>query len=237
MPTREVLDVDSVHPVLFDASYTFVVNSAGLKRCGITRDTPNPPRGEIVKDRSGEPNGILKNAPQLIKGRQETAGFSDSEKLTALEQMLRRYLEAGLTAVSDRAVDSEQIALYSQSCAPQNRLPVRAVLTWRPDSSASGRRAREADSRRRFSHRLWRRMAQVRRVQKMTLDGGMTIGTAYQRVPYGEFGAGSSTMADTSSRRSRPFVRHAGEGALGLQRGAREGLAAHGALPGWRRGG
>src|SRR5262249_3828729 len=37
MPTREVLDVESGHPVMFDASYTVVVNSAALKLCGITR--------------------------------------------------------------------------------------------------------------------------------------------------------------------------------------------------------
>ena len=68
MPTRETLDVDTDHPVMFDASYTVVVNSAALKLCGITRDTPNPPRGEIVKDKKGEPNGLLKNAMSLIKG-------------------------------------------------------------------------------------------------------------------------------------------------------------------------
>jgi predicted amidohydrolase YtcJ len=42
MPTREVLDVESAHPVMFDASYTVVVNSAALKLCGITKSTPNP---------------------------------------------------------------------------------------------------------------------------------------------------------------------------------------------------
>ena len=102
MPTREVLDVESGHPVMFDASYTVVVNSAALKLCGITRSTPNPPRGEIVKDKSGEPNGILKNAMSLLKGIKQDAAFSEAEKLQALEQMLHRYLEAGLTAVSDR---------------------------------------------------------------------------------------------------------------------------------------
>src|SRR5262249_51754486 len=59
MPTRELLDVASEHPVMFDASYTVVVNSFALKMCGIMRSTPNPPNGEIVKDARGEPNGIL----------------------------------------------------------------------------------------------------------------------------------------------------------------------------------
>ena len=198
MPTRETLDVDTAHPVLFDASYTVVVNSAGLKRCGITRDTPNPPRGEIVKDRSGEPNGILKNAMRLVKGLHQDAGFSEPEKLQALEQMLRRYLEAGLTAVSDRAVDAEQIALYRQLRA-QNRLPVRAVLTWRPDSSLPAeelaRLIRSADFHT-GSGDAWLKFGAF----KMTLDGGMTIGTAYQRVPYGEFGEQLYGQTDPDDR-------------------------------------
>src|SRR5262249_24823990 len=136
MPTREVLDVESGHPVMFDASYTVVVNSAALKLCGITRSTPNPPRGEIVKDKNGEPNGILKNAMSLLKGIKQDAAFSEGEKLQALEQMLHRYLEAGLTAVSDRAVTAEDIALYRKLKA-ENRLPIRVVdrKSTRPNSS------------------------------------------------------------------------------------------------------
>ncbi len=83
MPTRETLDVDRDHPVMFDASYTVVVNSAALTLSGITRETPNPPRGEIVKDHGSEPNGILKNGISLLKGLKQDEGFSETEKLQA----------------------------------------------------------------------------------------------------------------------------------------------------------
>ena len=59
MPTRELLDVATEHPVMFDASYTVVVNSFALKKCGITRATPDPAGGEIARDTSGEPTGLL----------------------------------------------------------------------------------------------------------------------------------------------------------------------------------
>src|SRR4051794_7517907 len=49
MPTKEVLDVVTDRPVLFDASYVSVVNSCALKMSGITRNTPDPPGGEIGK--------------------------------------------------------------------------------------------------------------------------------------------------------------------------------------------
>ena len=39
---------------------------------------------------------------------------------------------------------------------------------------------------------------------KLTLDGGMTIGTAFQRYPYGAFG--KQLYGKTESRRSRAAV-------------------------------
>ena len=62
-----------------------------------------------MKDSSGEPNGVLKNAPSLIVGLDRTAHFTDAEKLNALEQQLKRYVAAGVTTVGDRAVNPEQI--------------------------------------------------------------------------------------------------------------------------------
>jgi predicted amidohydrolase YtcJ len=88
MPTREVLDVATEHPVVFDASYVVVINTYALKMCGIDRNTPDPPRGVIVKSPDGEPNGILRNAKSLLKGLKSTASFTPEEKLAALEKML-----------------------------------------------------------------------------------------------------------------------------------------------------
>ncbi|HUQ90680.1 MAG TPA: amidohydrolase [Bryobacteraceae bacterium] len=194
MPTREVLDVTTEHPVGFDASYVWVVNSFALKAAGITRDTANPPGGEIGHDAKGEPNGILRNANSLLKGLKrntESAGFSKAEKMAALKEQLERYAEAGLTAVSDRAVTSEDIELYEEIYRAR-QLPVRAVMTWRldasPDAAQVVERMRAAPYRHgRMTKGIdpqWLRFGAF----KVTLDGGMTIGTAFQRAPYGEFG-------------------------------------------------
>ena len=99
---------------MFDASYVVIANSMALAVSGITRDTPNPPGGEIVKDRNGEPNGILKNAQGLLKRpRGVAAGFTEAEKLTALEDQLKRYVAAGLTSVNDRAVEAAGLPISS----------------------------------------------------------------------------------------------------------------------------
>ena len=58
--------------------YVLITNSLGLKISGITRDTPNPPRGEIVHGRDGEPNGILKNAEALLKGLDRNASTAST---------------------------------------------------------------------------------------------------------------------------------------------------------------
>ena len=187
MPTREVLDVDTEHPVAFDASYVWIANSLALKISGITRDTPNPPGGEIVKDKNGEPNGILKNAQYLLRlDRQETSGYTQADKLQALEDQLKRYVIAGLTSINDRAVDTETIGLY-QKLKASGRLPIRAALTWRPDAArptATLVKAIENSPYRTNMGDDWLKFAAF----KLTLDGGMTIGTAFQRYPYGPFG-------------------------------------------------
>jgi len=164
MPTRELLDVDQDHPVLFDASYVVVLNSYALRQCGIDRNTPDPPGGEIVKDAKGEPNGILKNAQSLIKGLDCAAHFTETEKLDALEQQLKRYVAAGLTTIGDRGVRAEQISLY-QKLKATGRLPVRAVLTWLPDDSQPAATLTAADRIRALHHQHRRLLVEIRSVQ------------------------------------------------------------------------
>ncbi len=186
MPVRGVLDVATEHPVMFDASYVVVVNTLGLKLSGITRSTPNPPHGEIVKDERGEPNGILKNAQSLLKGLKPAAGFSDAEKLAALEKMLTLYREAGLTSIGEGGASAEEVALY-QKLKAAGRLPLRVVATWwlnvaRPTDELIGEiRAAPYTTN---TGDDWLKFGAF----KVNVDGGMTIGTAYQRQPYGPFG-------------------------------------------------
>src|SRR5258708_7295164 len=66
-PTRWNLDkVSPNNPVILQRAdgHGTVVNSAALKIAGITRDTPAPFGGEISKDKSGEPNGMVLHPAQ-----------------------------------------------------------------------------------------------------------------------------------------------------------------------------
>ncbi|NUN01982.1 MAG: amidohydrolase family protein, partial [Bryobacteraceae bacterium] len=201
MPTRKVLDAAKEHPVMFDASYVWVVNSKALEVSGIDRNTPNPPGGVIVRDEKGDPNGILKNAGALLKGLRRTKTFSEEERLQALEAMLKRYAAAGLTTIGDRAVSQGSVALYRKLRA-RGPLPVRAVLTWRlgsvPPAEEVATVIRKSDWTTNQGDN-WLKFGAF----KLTLDGGMTIGTAYQRHPYGVFGKQLYGQTDPDDRGQR----------------------------------
>jgi len=185
-PTRQDLDVVTDHPVAFDGSYVWSANSMALKLSGINRDTPNPAGGEVVKGPDGEPNGILRNAAQLLKGVTRSADFTDEDRQNALEKMLKLYAAAGLTTVGDRAVTPPDVAMF-EKLKRERGLPVRVVLTWRINSSrpvdevvaeirGSSWTTNQGDD--------WLKFGTF----KVTLDGGQSVGTAYQRMPYGAFG-------------------------------------------------
>jgi predicted amidohydrolase YtcJ len=185
-PTRTDLDVVITHPVAFDGSYVWSANTAGLKLSGITRNTPNPPGGEVVKGPDGEPNGILRAANQLLKGIRDEARATENERLDALETMMKLYAAAGLTTVGDRAVTAPDVATY-QTLKAQGRQPIRAVLTWRINA------ARDiAEIEKEINAVTWKTNQGDEWLKfgsfKVTLDGGQSVGTAYQRMPYGPYG-------------------------------------------------
>ena len=60
-PTAKELDAATTkHPILVKrGGHNDVVNSMALAIAGITKDTPDPKGGTIVRDKNGEPNGWL----------------------------------------------------------------------------------------------------------------------------------------------------------------------------------
>ena len=64
-PTRWDLDKASANaPIVVTRTCGHIVsvNSKALEMAGITKDTPNPKGGQIDKDESGEPTGILRES-------------------------------------------------------------------------------------------------------------------------------------------------------------------------------
>ena len=102
-PTKHDLDrVAPEHPVFLTAKsgHAGWANSLALKIAGITASTPNPPNGEIVRDKDGEPTGVfLEDTVELVmKGMPE---ISAHELANAMRDAIPLFHRAGLTGVHD----------------------------------------------------------------------------------------------------------------------------------------
>jgi len=113
-PTRWDLDkVSPNNPVILQRAdgHGTVVNSAALKIAGITRDTPAPFGGEISKDKSGEPNGMLLDAARgLVAHHIPPTSPAEAERAVVLG--VQRDVSLGWTQVQNPGGDYRDIAIY-----------------------------------------------------------------------------------------------------------------------------
>jgi predicted amidohydrolase YtcJ len=113
-PTRWDLDkVAPNNPVILQRAdgHGTVVNSAALKIAGITKDTPSPFGGEISKDKSGEPNGMLLDAARNLVARHiPPTSPADAERAIVLG--VQRDVSLGWTQVQNPGGDYRDVAIY-----------------------------------------------------------------------------------------------------------------------------
>jgi predicted amidohydrolase YtcJ len=125
-PTKELLSERIPdRPALLSGLHGFAVwaNRLALERAGITRATVAPEGGEIVKDTSGEPTGILLNrATALLTDAVPTPTREQYEAsiLAGLAKMARD----GYVAVHEAGADRRLMEAF-QSLDAAGRLPVR----------------------------------------------------------------------------------------------------------------
>jgi predicted amidohydrolase YtcJ len=126
LPRKDWIDaVTPDNPVCVNRldGHMILANSLALKLAGVTKDTPVPPGGEIVKDpATGEPTGILKDAAMdLVYAKVPEPSFA--EKLEAAEASLRHAAENGVTSVHEMA-DASSFEVFEE-LARTNRLSAR----------------------------------------------------------------------------------------------------------------
>ena len=101
--TRHELDQVTDSPMVLKRTcrHAVLVNSKALELAGITKDTPNPADGEIVRDEHGEPTGYLHEGAQDMV--LSLIAEPTEESLTrALQKSVDDLLSLGLTgAVTD----------------------------------------------------------------------------------------------------------------------------------------
>ncbi len=104
LPTKELIDKYTPNTPVFVNRYDghmALANSHVLKLAGITRDTPDPPGGTIVKDpQTGEPTGVLKDEAMGVVYRL-VPDAGESEMLEAARLALAEARKYGLTSIQD----------------------------------------------------------------------------------------------------------------------------------------
>jgi predicted amidohydrolase YtcJ len=179
-------EIDAAAPgraAMCDNGYASVLNSVLLERAGIDRNTPQPSNGKIIKDDKGEPSGLVLGAPNLLSKFRQSKPITHGDRVWAIKAMHKAYNAAGITSTFDRAQGPEGFRAY-QEVHNKGEMTVRTNVTYYMPASGTPKDV-EAEVRRiPFVSGWgddWLRVGPL----KTTVDGGILIGTAYLREPYG----------------------------------------------------
>lgn len=110
LPTRWMIDeVTAKNPVFISRydGHAALANSLALKLAGVTRETPEPVGGVIVRDpKTGEPTGVLKDAAEELVAR-IVPRPTETETQEALKAALAEAARVGVTSVHNITTDAD----------------------------------------------------------------------------------------------------------------------------------
>jgi predicted amidohydrolase YtcJ len=116
LPTRQLIDALTPGTPVFVERYDghmALANGLALQLAGVTTNTPDPPGGAIVRDSTGQPTGILKDAAM---------GFvykvipppSREARLRTMREGLRFAAALGITSIQDMNPSCDDVAAYAE---------------------------------------------------------------------------------------------------------------------------
>ncbi|WP_131742895.1 amidohydrolase [Actinomadura roseirufa] len=195
--------------ILHHASrHSVLVNTAALRLAGITRDTPDPVGGVIVRDAAGEPTGHLLEAAKGLVTRHVPA-HTERERLDAIVTAMRTLNSLGFTSVTDPIVWPELLRDYI-TLHREGRMTVRVntLLHWDwPSPTSTSEGLATALRYAGLSTGLgddWLRIGGC----KLFADGVPTQCTAWLHDPYPEGGTGHLvTRGDDEDARYEELMR------------------------------
>ena len=218
-PAAEMLDeVLPDVPVYLDANdfHSTWVNSAALRELGITRETPDPVGGEIVRDANGDATGLLLETA----GTQYAWAFlrsqtSEADVVSALDRAFSAYLKAGVTGATEMSLNAAEVDGLRAIIARDGRLPFPVTAHWILEPT--GDTARDLEGTDRIvalrdeiaagPARDWLRVAGV----KFIMDGTIDACTATMLAPYAD---GSNTEPIWTTERILPVAEAADRAGL-----------------------
>jgi len=135
-PTRADLDRASTdHPIALTRTcgHMIVANTRALEIAGITRETPDPPGGIIVRDAGGEPTGLVQETAMGLITRVMTEP-DDTLMRRAIEAAFAHQLALGITSATDPLLAPSHLRAYHQiEAAGRMAVRVNGLPIRRPD--------------------------------------------------------------------------------------------------------
>lgn len=124
--TKVDLDrVSSTRPIIVQGSdfHNSWANTRALELAGLTKDTPDPNDGEIVRDSVGNPTGLLKDGAQgLVRSAIPPKAFKDviADGVRGVKAMTA----TGITTTTDAASDESTLKVW-RAMARRHKMPMR----------------------------------------------------------------------------------------------------------------
>jgi predicted amidohydrolase YtcJ len=164
------------------------VNRTALNACGITRDTPDPPGGRILRDARGEPTGILvDDAEELVIARVPRADANEVEARIALA--VRECNRFGLVGVHDAGTDRAVLGALRELAA-RGKLTLNVYCMLDSDQPPLLREQFAQGPAREFDGRI------VLRAIKLRADGALGSRGAALLAPYADDPGNAGTNVD-----------------------------------------
>jgi hypothetical protein len=116
LPTKEVVDPVTGDTPIFVERYDghlSLANSAAMRLVGINARTPDVPGGVIVRDASGNPTGIFKDAAQELINK-AIPPMSHERRMRAARRALEHAASLGVTSVQHMNPEFADVAVYSE---------------------------------------------------------------------------------------------------------------------------
>lgn len=185
-PTKELIDpVSPENPVVLSRAdgHSVLVNSYVLSQSGITKDTPDPPGGEIQKDReTREPTGIIKElARRLLKyGAVEEQRTPKEEEARRIREWQAAFDMAARLGVTTVQLPPGNFEMF-QKFRDMGKLTLRAYVGQRLDGLTDEMLQKYVELRKRYPlEDNWIRLGFL----KGHIDGTLGSGTALFFEPF-----------------------------------------------------
>jgi predicted amidohydrolase YtcJ len=188
-PTHESLSrVSPDNPVVLEhaSGHATFANARAMALAGITRATPNPAGGEILKDPAGNPIGVFRETASGLLDRAERAAREkmtpqerDAEARRVVQLAAEECLSKGITTFHDAGEPFSTIDLFKQ-IAQEGKLGIRLyVMVGEGNARLAGNLARYKTIGFADNHLTVRTI-------KITLDGALGSRGAWLLEPYAD---------------------------------------------------